>query len=172
MQPFHDGLMWHPLLAWLFSRTIQANALCLFVSLPPLHLPHKATVAQTLPLSGCGFKAECWRICSDRARFRAQWQGEGGSSGDVGAKRVVWRRRQMNQREKTSSGINIITTLADTIDWITDSFLNCSLPLPKASWLHKKKTYRVCVSTWLQWQQAYSCFILFCPIFTKKWNLA
>lgn len=46
----------------------------------------------------------------------------------------------MNQREKTSSGINIITSLADTIDWITDSFVNCSLPLPKASWLHKKTT--------------------------------
>lgn len=50
----------------------------------------------------------------------------------------------MNQREKTSSGINIITSLADTIDWITDSFVNCSLPLPKASWLHKKNLQGVC----------------------------
>lgn len=35
MQPFHDGLMWHPLLAWLFFRTIQANALPLCISVPP-----------------------------------------------------------------------------------------------------------------------------------------
>lgn len=74
--------------AFLAYYTSQCSLpLCIYIS-PSLHLPHKTNVAQTLPLFGCGFKAKCWRICSDRTRFRAQWRREGGSDGNVGEKRM------------------------------------------------------------------------------------
>lgn len=100
--------------AFLAYYTSQCSLpLCIYIS-PSLHLPHKANVAQTLPLFGCGFKAKCWRICSDRTRFRAQWRREGGSDGNVGEKRMVWRRRQMNQREETravaSTSLHLLLT--------------------------------------------------------------
>lgn len=78
----------------------QLLAVCLSVCLsPPFSLTHTIRHVQTLPLSACGFKAWCWRIYSDSTGFRAQWQRKGGRW-RRGSKRVVWKRRQMNQRKE------------------------------------------------------------------------
>lgn len=84
-------------------------------------------------LSASGFKAQLWRIHCDSTGFRAQRQRERkrGRWRWGREKRMVWRRRQMNQRGENSSsgrGINITASLVDIIDCIRGSFVNHLLP--------------------------------------------